>query len=221
MARISLFVAARLQSLPGKVRGILGEDFLQNFDVLIDYRHQVIQLESGLGPLAQTLAGEHLPVQLIGTRQGKTTFGRLILIGRIPDLGDNPVSLLLDSGVNNLTLFRDTLGPGSNLRGFVDVGAFKSSGITMMQTKIFRRLSLGKNGVDDLTVIAVAGQQAKDVEGLVPTSLFHSIFISHLGRFVILNPSLPREGTEAAGNQFTSGHKAQTAQKVICVVLEP
>ena len=189
---LSLFTAARLQALPPKVRGVLGEDFLQNFDVLIDYRHQIIRLESGLGPLAQTLAGERLPVQLSGTRQGKPTYGRLILIGRIDELGDNPVSLLLDSGVNNLTLFRETLGAGSNRRGFVDAATFKSSGITQMETKNVRTLNLGRNEVNDLTVIAVAGQQEQDVEGLIPISLFHSIFISHQGRFVILNPSLPK-----------------------------
>jgi predicted aspartyl protease len=190
---LSLFSSANLRSLPRKVRGILGEDFLQNFDILIDYRRQIIQLEPGLGPLAQTLAGEHLPIQLSGTRQGKPTFGRLILIGRIDELGDNPVSLLLDSGANNLTLFRETLGPGSNRRGFVDAGTFKSSGITLMETKTVRRLNLGRNEVNDLTVIGVAGKREHDVDGLIPISLFHSIFISHQGRFVILNPTLPKE----------------------------
>jgi hypothetical protein len=87
-----LFSSANLGRLPPRVRGILGEDFLQTFDILIDYRHQIIQLESGLSSLAETLAGERLPVQLSGTRQGKPTFGRLIVLGRIHELGDNPIS---------------------------------------------------------------------------------------------------------------------------------
>lgn len=187
-----LFSSANLQGLPPKVRGILGEDFLQNFDILIDYRHQIIQLESGLGPLAETLVGERLPVQLSGTRQGKPTFGRLIITGRIRELGGDPISLLLDSGVNNLTLLRKNLGVGSSHQAFVDAGAFKSSQMTTMETRTVRRLSLGINEVDDLTVIALASQPESDAEGLIPTSLFHSIFISHQGRFVILNPSLPK-----------------------------
>jgi predicted aspartyl protease len=48
-----LFTSANPQKFPSKTRGILGEDFLQNFDVLIDYRHQVL-LESGPGTLAAT-----------------------------------------------------------------------------------------------------------------------------------------------------------------------
>jgi hypothetical protein len=38
-------------------------------------------------------------------------------------------------------------------------------------------------------VVALSRQTDFDSDGLIPTSLFRSIFISHLGRFVILNPS--------------------------------
>jgi hypothetical protein len=186
-----LFVSPNLKGLPPKVRGILGEDFLQNFDVLIDYRHQVIQLESGLVSLAETLTGEHLPVQLSGTRQGKPTFRRLIVTGHIEELGNNSMSLLLDSGTDNLALFRESLGPGSNRLQFVEAG-IKSSGLTMMETRTVRRLSLGRGGVDNVTVIALTGNPKSDSDGLIPTSFFHAIFISHQGRFVILNPSFPK-----------------------------
>ena len=189
---LCLSTVARMHALPARVRGILGEDFLQHFDVLIDYRHRIIRLESGLGQLAQTLVGERVPLQLSGTNQGGPLPGRLIVIGHIPGLGDNPISLLLDSAANNLTLFRETLGPGSIRQEFVDAGALKSSEISMVETRTFRRLNLGRSQVDDLTVVAIAGRQEQDVDGLVPLSLFHSIFISHQGRFVILNPSLPK-----------------------------
>jgi predicted aspartyl protease len=184
-----LFASSNLHGLPPKVRGLLGEDFLQNFDVLIDYRHQIIQLESGVGTLAETLTGEHLPVQLSGTWQGRPTLRRLIVTGHIEELGNNAMSLLLDSGTINLSLFRESLGPGSNRLQFVEAG-IKSSGLTTMETRNARRLSLGRGGVDDVTVIAVARQS--DTDGLLPTSFFHAIFISHQGRFVILNPSVPR-----------------------------
>jgi len=188
-----LFTSADAKGLPRKVRGVLGEDFLQNFDVLLDYRHQVLQLESGLGTLAATLTGEHLPVQLSGTLQGKSTFRRLIVIGRIQELGDNsPLSLVLDSGVNSLILFRKHLVLGASQHMF-EGAAFNSSGLAAMETRTIRKLALGKDEVNDLTVIAHTGQPESDTDGLIPTSLFHSIFISHRGRFVILNPSLPKK----------------------------
>jgi len=41
-------------------------------------------------------------------------------------------------------------------------------------------------------VVTLSRRADVDTDGVVPTSLFHSIFISHRGRFVILNPSLPK-----------------------------
>lgn len=187
-----LFASADAKGLPRKVRGVLGEDFLQNFDVLIDYRHRIIQFESGPGTLAETLTGEHLPVQLSGTLQGKPTFRRLIVIGRIQELGDKPLSLVLDSGVNNFILFRKHLLLGASRQMFESAPS-NSSGVVTTETRIIRRLDLGKDEVNDLTVIARAGQSKSDADGLIPTSLFHSIFISHRERFVILNPSLSKE----------------------------
>ena len=181
----------KLHGLPDEVRGVLGEDYLQNFDVLIDYRRQVIQLESGLASLAESLKGEHLPIQLNGTFQGEPIFGRLVVTGHIPDLGDNSLSLLIDSGANNLTLFRENLGIGANNQQFVSVG-LRSARLSMMETRVVNRLSLGKREVHDLAVVAVNDHPYPDVDGLIPTSLFHSIFISHQGRFVILNPSFPK-----------------------------
>jgi hypothetical protein len=186
-----LFASANVHNLAPRVRGILGEDFLQHFDILIDYRHQVVQLESGPGTLAETLTGEHLPLQLSGTRQGKPTFGRLIVTGHIQELGGNSISLLLDSGVNSVNLFRESLGHDSNRQQFVEA-SIKSFGLTTMETRTVRRLSLGQSGIDDVTVIALTGHPTSDTDGLIPTSLFHSIFISHQGRFVILNPSFPK-----------------------------
>jgi predicted aspartyl protease len=191
-----LFLFASTIPLPSKVRGVLGEDFLQHFDLLIDYPHQLIQLESGLSSMAETLRGEHLPIRLSGTVRGQPSLGRLILFARIQQLGENPLSLVLDSGANTLTLFRADLGVGSNRQTFLDSSSFKSSNIITRQTRTIRSLYLGKSELDDLTVIALAGHPDSDTDGLIPTLLFHSIFISHQGKFVILNPFLPKGGRQ-------------------------
>ena len=171
----------QVRSLPIKVRGVLGEDFLQNFDVLIDYRHQVLQLEAGSGSLARTLSGEHLPLQLTGMLGGRPTPRRLIVSGYMTEFGDNPTSLVLDSGTNYLVLFQAELGLGSTDRQ-TSVGA---AAIRMGQ-----HLSLGGKHFANVTAMAFSHHEETDSDGLVPTSLFQSIFISHEGRFAILNPSL-------------------------------
>jgi predicted aspartyl protease len=196
VANYDLVTSDRVKNLPVKVRGVLGEDFLQNFDVLIDYKHQTIQFESGLGPLSQTLSGEHLPLQLSGTMEGRMTPRRLIISAHIKELGDDPISVALDSGTNYLVLFQKSLGPNS-IQLQTSVGQ-----TTARQIKF---LYLGDQKLYDITAMALDKHGDMDADGLVPTSLFQSIFISHQGKFVILNPSLPKKvkpATNAPGVQL-------------------
>ena len=181
-------------TVTSKVRGVLGEDFLQNFDLLIDYRHQSIRLETPLGSMAQAAIGEHLPLQLTGVLHGQPTHNRLVVSAHIPELGDSPVQLLLDSGANSPTLFRDSLGPGAAQQQPVHAGSFNQWVASSASTRTVRSLSLGDNSLTNLTLVAISRRADVDTDGLVPTSLFHSIFISHQGKFAILNPSFPRAG---------------------------
>jgi hypothetical protein len=181
-------------TVTGKVRGVLGEDFLKNFDVLIDYRHEVIRLESPGGSMAETAIGEHLALELNGTYHGQPSHNRLVVSGHIQELGDKPMALLLDSGANKLTIFQDALGPGASQGAPVNAGSFNKWISLSAETRKVRDLRLGDNSVSNLTVVALSRRADVDTDGLIPTSLFHSIFISHRGRFVILNPSLPKGG---------------------------
>ena len=178
----------------GKVRGVLGEDFLKNFDVLIDYSHEVIRLESSGGSMAETAIGEHLRLELNGMYHGQPTHNRLVVFGHIQELGDKPMSLLLDSGANKLTIFQDSLGPGANQAVPVNAGSFNKWISSSSETRKVRSLRLGDNSVSNVTVIALSRRADVDTDGVVPTSLFRSVFISHQGRFVILSPSLPKVG---------------------------
>jgi predicted aspartyl protease len=186
-----------LATISNMARGVLGEDFLRNFDVLIDYRHQVIRLESALGPMAETAVGERLPLQLTATYHEKLTYNRLVICGHIREFGDATLSVLLDSGANRLTLFRDDLGPGENQAEPIRAGSFNRWVTSSAATRRIRSLDLGTNSVPDLTVIALSRRADVDSDGLIPTSFFHSVFISHFGRFVILNPSFPKTGRDA------------------------
>jgi hypothetical protein len=56
-----------LNTVVGNMRGVLGEEFLQNFDALIDYRHPDVRLESESSSMAETAMGEQLSLELNGT----------------------------------------------------------------------------------------------------------------------------------------------------------
>jgi hypothetical protein len=144
--------------------------------------------------MAQTATGEHLPLQLTGTSHGKPTYNRLVISGRIQELGNAMMSLLLDSGANQLTLFRDNLGAGADQAEPIRAGNFNQWVASSAATRRIRSLNLGSNSVPDLTVVALSRRADVDMDGVVPTSLFHSIFISTMGKFVVLNPSFPKTG---------------------------
>jgi predicted aspartyl protease len=182
----NVFSTDHAATVTSRVRGVLGEDFLRNFDLLIDYRHQVVRLESAPGTMAETAAGEHLPLHF--------TRNRLVITGHIREFGDAELSLLLDSGTNQLTLFKDNLGPGESQAVPIWTASFGQWGASSATARRIRSLNLGNSSVSDLIVIALSRRPDFDLDGLIPTSLFHSILIGHTGRFVILNPSFPKTG---------------------------
>lgn len=173
--------------LPG-VRGTLGEDFLRNFDLLIDNRRHLIEFEFGRGPLLERLTGEHLILNLNGFNEGNT---QLVVVGHF--YGNKDMKLLLDSGTPSIVLFselnqlavisRQSQSPSHPVLGILGRGFAADA-----QPSSF--LQLGNQRFRFLTVMAAIGNlPSMDIDGLLPISLFKSIFISHSGKFVILDPS--------------------------------
>ena len=189
-----MYISDHAANVAGNIRGVLGEDFLRNFDLLIDYRHQSIRFEAPFGSMAETAMGEHLSLELTGTYHGQPTYNRLVISGRIQEFGDTLMLLLLDSGANYVTLFQDSLRQKSSQQETVRAGSFNQWVSSSVATRTIRYLSLGGNSVSGLTVVTLPRRADVDTDGLVPTSLFHSIFISSRGGFVILNPSFPKTG---------------------------
>jgi len=188
---LNLNVLSRTNGLPSKVIGILGEDFLGNFDLLIDNRHHLIELQQGLGPMSDMFEGERLPVQLETTMDGQYVNHTLIIIGSSSELGRKPISLLLDSGVNYLYLFggEESLGSGATHRECSAATLSDPSNQFICIQKVLPQLRFGNKKVVSQMAFAPPRATRAYTEGLMPTSAFNSIFISHSQKFVILDPS--------------------------------
>lgn len=185
-----VLVADRAATITDKVRGVLGEDFLHNFDLLIDYRHRVIRIGPAHGSLAEALAGEHLPLQTNSTFHGKPTHNRVIVSGSIQEEEEVTLSLLLDSGAGQLTLFKENLCPTKSHSKSIWTGNFGRWSSIRAKVCELSALSLGQTSISDLNAIEVPRRADVDSDGLLPTSLFQSVFICHSEKFVILNPTL-------------------------------
>ena len=188
---LNLTVLSKVNGLPSKVSGIVGEDFLGHFDLLIDNRHHVIQLQQGLGPMSDMFEGERLPVQLEATLDGHYINHTLILTGSSSELGTKTISLLLDSGVNYLYLFggEQSLGGGATQQECSRATISDTSSQFVCLQKVLPQLRFGNKKVVNLITVAQLRKTGAYTEGLMPTSAFHSIFISHSQKFVILDPS--------------------------------
>jgi predicted aspartyl protease len=172
-----------------EARGVLGEDFLRNFDLLIDYKNHLLQFESVSRALADRLDGERLQFHRNGLYNGELTYNRLIVVGHIGSSGDKDLRLLLDSGTPIFLLFANKKSALSSQESSSVSGIFGDSFDVDAQTA--PGLRLGKAIFFNVTVFTPALSVPRtDVDGILPTSLFRSIFISHSGEFVILNPSL-------------------------------
>lgn len=184
------------------VRGSLGEDFLRYFDLLIDNQHHVIKFELGQGALTDTLDGERLPLSPDGS--GDSTRNRLVVTGSLN--GRDMTRLQLDSGSPKVMLFtkvnifhlisdeQTSRSIGGILGGSFDADTQVGS------------LRLGQRTFPNLTIIVPSSNVIQTgVDGFVPTLLFQSIFISHSGRFVILDPlSKPKLDIPASRSTGTS-----------------
>jgi predicted aspartyl protease len=187
---LDLFVINHLADGPPYVRGSLGEDFMRYFDLLVDNRHHLIQFEVGPGPLGDMLAGEQLPLTLNGSNEKEPTENRLIVVGQCIESGGREMKFQLDSGATRVMLFSglNTRAVFSSALTHTVDGPFGLRFEANLQTA---HLQLGKKVFTETVIVPESNisPRGADVDGLLPTSLFQSIFISHSGKFVILDPS--------------------------------
>jgi predicted aspartyl protease len=168
-----------IAALDPKLRGILGQNFLSQFNLLLDYKQQLVTLFAGPSPEEAT-AGTHIPFVW--------EHGRPLLIAKGSNGTD--LHLLLDSGSSNLWLFtRDASGFRSDPAGSnaaMQTAARATSAIRGMVTS----LSLGDIRLRNVPALLME-QQAHEssVEGLLPTCLFHSVYFNNREGYAIISRS--------------------------------
>ena len=95
--KVLVYDLQNLRSFDLHIQGILGEDFLEPFDMLIDSAHHLLCLDNSAAMRAE-VKGTHIPlVALPEPEDGAAAPGLLIIEVRLSD-GMRPVRLMLDSG---------------------------------------------------------------------------------------------------------------------------
>lgn len=182
-----------LRHLPASglnIRGVLGEDFLERFDILLDNTHHLLCLDNA-GAMRAEIRGQHVPLLTQGSTQRSDLPDSLIVSVKLSD-GMRPVRLKLDSGTNVPFLYNTPeymalgLFRGTALRG--GANGFQQA-ITSLPPQQMKIGSVQISGVHFVTLAsAKKDTHSSDFDGLLTLGLFRRVFINHAEHFAILEP---------------------------------
>lgn len=170
------------------IQGVLGEDFLEHFDMLIDNVHKLLCLDSS-GAIRKDIRGPH--TELVASSEVGDDLSKLMVVeARLSD-ASRAVRLMLDSGTNGAVLY-NTSGylappPAGHLRGTgMDGKGLMFSALPPQDVKI------GSLRLASVSFFSLARTQqdarAKGFDGVLPLSLFRRVFIDHADHYAVLEP---------------------------------
>jgi gag-polyprotein putative aspartyl protease len=181
----------QLKTADSRIRGILGANFLEHFDLLIDNGRHILCLDES-GALASTIKGEHIALAEPRGSQQDLPFTRPMIVAAHLSAGDvAPVLLRLDSGSNAPLLYavdalvrRRSKGKASILKRVAN-GVEQSFAVLPPQD-----IQIGTHSVKQVSFVMPmnsigAGPTPRD-DGLLPTMAFQRVFISRSGGYVAL-----------------------------------
>jgi aspartyl protease len=180
-----------LQATGLNIQGVVGEDFLEHFDMLIDNAHTLLCLDDSAAMRGE-VKGSHVPLLTPTQTDGSPLPTSLIVSARLSD-GMRPVRLKLDSGSNVPFLYNTSeylalgLFRGASLHG----GGANGSQRAFMALPP-QNMKIGSVEISKVPFITLAGAQkdsrTSEFDGLLTMGLFRRVFICHADHFVILDP---------------------------------
>jgi predicted aspartyl protease len=174
-----------VRSVKPGISGVLGLNFLSQFNYVINYTDRLIEFEEGQ-ELESELSGARLPIEWHE--------GRAMVSVQFSEKKRMSLRLLIDSGVSEPFLFGS---PRVNQLLDWDPGddqffrAKTDDGDQIVRQRRLRSLSIHGVIFYDLPVILTESKTGKEnriEDGLLPASLFRKIYFNHRNNYLILNP---------------------------------
>jgi hypothetical protein len=183
---------AGLKAADPRIRGILGENFLAHFDLLIDNRQQILCLDESRA-LAQAVKGEHIPLERPSGPRNDLPFMRPLIVSvRLVTATVAPVLLRLDSGSNAAVLYaaprllKASVRRASVLQRVVN-GVKQAFAVLPAQD-----ILVGAYAVRQISFVipmnGIGGGPSPREDGLLPTAAFKRVFISYSENYAALAP---------------------------------
>jgi len=184
----------QVRQIDHKIRGILGQNFLEHYDLLIDYVHGILCLDDTKA-MQEKVRGARIALAPPPFPERNVPFREpLILPVRAPDIADQPLLLELDSGIDLPVIFKS--GVQSPHVSFIGRSEHDRNADEVRQAFAVlppQNIQVGTHSYRQISFVTpvAAGKDIPmkpDVDGVLPTVLFQSIFISYADHFAVLDP---------------------------------
>jgi predicted aspartyl protease len=172
-----------IRTVDSRICGVLGQNFLSQFNYLIDYRERRIEFDEN-NDLEKRLSGTPLAVEY--------DEGKMIVTTQTTAPVKETLRLVLDSGTSNLVIF-----PPASFRLRLE-GEHRESYLTttnetgtLVKQGLLHDLLIGGEHIVSLPVALILPRASTEdcgEDGLLPTSLFRTIFFQNDRHRVFLNP---------------------------------
>ena len=182
----------QIQAADPRIRGLLGENFLAHFDLLIDYGHKRLCLDK-TSALRESVRGEHVPLMTPHDPDGDLPFmQRLVVSVHLSGAGSREIRLQLDSGSDGPLLY-----PASTdrelriLEQATPRGTLVSKAQQAFADLPPQDMRIGSRTLNRVS-FATEVSPRKDVptpqeDGVLPTVLFQRVFISGSDHYVVFD----------------------------------
>ena len=181
-----------LQNLRGTldIQGVLGEDFLEHFDVLIDNVHQLLCLDN-TGAMRAEVRGPQIALVPPSDAAEGSALGNLIIVeARLSD-ATRPVRLMLDSGANGAILYNTAEYLHPPQTGHLQGTGMDGRGL-MFSVLPPQDVKIDSLRLPGVPFVSLAGTQkdarTKGFDGVLTLGLFRRVFIASADHFAILEP---------------------------------
>lgn len=186
-----LSVASVAQFQARGIRGILGEDLLMDFDLLIDREKKILCFDPAKD-MRGTQRGERVSIVRQGAEDGRLAQAILVPV-QLSGPKARTMYLRLDSGASDPILYvnpsaKEPWGASARMLRAYDIGGSTISFKTMAPQEV----QIGNKVLSGVTFAAPVASKKNarfaGEDGLLPTSLFKRVFISYKDEFVMLDP---------------------------------
>ena len=189
--KVLVYDLKNLQATGLDIQGVLGEDFLEQFDMLIDNAHRLLCLDEA-GTMRTEVKGSHVALEIPASTTNDVTLPKPLIVVTLLSDGRRPIRLKLDSGTNISFLYNtDEYMALGLFRGASLQGGASGSQRTFMALPP-QNVRIGSVEIQKVPFTTLVGAQkdsrTSNFDGLLTMGLFRQVFIDHADHFAVLQP---------------------------------